>query len=132
LNFYASLDKKFSVMKRKTLITLVLSGCFMVCLAAIADMSGKWAAVFNAPDGNAYPLSYDFKVNGDKLTGTLDAAGMSVPIDSGKVSGEKLSFSVTVQGNTYSHKGQYYAAGDSIAVDVEFEGGKGHMTFKRP
>ena len=41
----------------------------MVCLAAIADLNGKWAGklVYNDTE---YPLLYDLKVDGDKLTGT--------------------------------------------------------------
>ena len=95
-------------------------------------MSGQWASVFNAPDGNAYPLTYTFKIDGDKLTGTLEVAGSSIPIDSGKVSGQNLSFSVNAQGTTYSHKGIYYPAADSIGMDVTFDGNKQHSTLKRP
>ncbi len=119
-------------MKRKTIITTLLLCCFIACFAAIADMNGKWAAVFNAPDGNQYPLSYTFKIDGGKLTGTLEASGMTVPIDSGKVTGDSVKFSITVQGTEYVHKGKYYTAGDSIAMDVSFEGNKSHTTLKRP
>ena len=119
-------------MKRKILTTLVLACCIAVCIAAvIADLNGQWSAVFNAPDGNQYPLTYTFKVDGDKLTGTLETSGMSVPIDSGKVDGENVSFSVTIQGMAYAHKGKYYSAADSIGMDVTFEGGKGHTTLTR-
>jgi hypothetical protein len=118
-------------MKKKLLLTTALAGCLMICLAAIADLSGKWTSSFTAPDGSQYPLTYTFKVDGSKLTGTLETSGMEVPIDSGVVNNDAVSFSVTVQGATYSHKGKYYAAGDSIGVDVAFEGGKSHMTMKR-
>jgi hypothetical protein len=119
-------------MKKKIFTTIALLCFFAVCIAAvITDMNGQWAATFNAPDGNAYPLTYTFKVDGDKLTGTLETAGMSVPIDSGKVSGANVSFSVTVQGVVYSHKGIYYPA-DSLGMDVTFEGNKGHIKLTRP
>jgi hypothetical protein len=118
-------------MRKKLLITTLLTGFFMVCLAVIADVNGKWSSTFNAPDGSQYPLTYTFKVDGSKLTGTLEASGMEVPIDSGMVNNDAVSFSVTVQGTTYSHKGKYFAAGDSIGVEVTFEGNKAHMTMKR-
>ena len=118
-------------MKRKLLLTTLLIGCFMVCLAMIADISGKWSGTFNAPDGNQYPLTYSFKLNGGSLTGTLDAGGMTVPIDSGIVKDDAVSFSVSVQGVTYTHKGKYFAAGDSIALDVTFAGNKSHLQLKR-
>lgn len=109
----------------------MLAGCFLVCLAMIADLNGKWSGVFNAPDGNQYPLTYSFKLDSGKLSGTLDAAGMTTPIDSGVVKNDSVSFSVTVQGVTYDHKGKYYTAGDSIGLDVSFEGGKSHLQLKR-
>ena len=118
-------------MKRKFIITTLLLLCFAVCLAAIADLNGQWSGVFNAPDGSQYPLNYTFKVDGASLTGTLDVAGNSVPIDSGKVSGNNLSFNITVQGTTYMHKGIFYPAADSIGVDVTFEGNKSHTVLKR-
>lgn len=118
-------------MKRKLLITTLLLGCFIAAMAMIADVSGKWSGVFNAPDGNQYPLTYSFKLDGDKLTGTLDAAGMTTAIDSGMVKQDNVSFSVSVQGVTYSHKGKYYAAGDSVGLDVTFEGNKSHVQLKR-
>jgi hypothetical protein len=118
-------------MKRKIFITTLLLSCCAICFAIVADLNGKWSAVFNAPDGNQYPLTYTVKVDGDKLTGTLDAAGMSVPIDNGMVKGDSIKFSVTVQGTEYVHKGKYYAAGDSVAVDVTFEGNKGHNVWTR-
>jgi hypothetical protein len=119
-------------MKRKILTTaLILCGVAVGMAAVIADMNGKFSSTLNAPDGNQYQLTYDFKVNGDKLTGTLDSPGGEVQIDSGKVSGDNLTFSVTVQGMAYPHKGKYYAAGDSISMDVDFGGAKTHETLKR-
>jgi hypothetical protein len=118
-------------MKKRIFTTAAFVCRLMVCLAAIADLSGKWTSTFSAPDGSQYPLTYTFKADGSKLTGTLEAAGSVVPIDSGMVKDDNVSFNVTVQGVTYAHKGKYYAAGDSIGVDVSFEGNKGHMTMKR-
>ena len=118
-------------MRRKFLITMLLLGCVFAAVAMIADISGKWSGTFNAPDGNQYPLTYSLKLDGSSLTGTLDAGGMTVPIDSGKVAGDAVSFSVSVQGVTYSHKGKYFAAGDSVGLDVTFEGNKSHLQLKR-
>ncbi|MDP9046770.1 MAG: glycoside hydrolase, partial [Bacteroidota bacterium] len=103
-----------------------------ICFAAvIADMNGKWSGVLNAPDGNQYPLAYTFKIDGNKLTGTLETTGISVPIDSGSVSGNNIKFSVTVDGRAYAHWGKYYAGADSVGMDVDFAGTKTHTTLKR-
>jgi hypothetical protein len=119
-------------MNKKFFITAALVSCFVICFAAIADMSGSWASVFNAPDGSQYPLTYTFKIDGSKLTGTLETSGMTVPLENGAVAGDSVKFSLSVQGVTYNHKGKYYNAADSIGVDVDFDGNKGHMTLKRP
>jgi hypothetical protein len=118
-------------MKRIIITTLLLLCCFAICYAVIADVSGKWSAVFNAPDGNQYPLTYTVKLDGNKLSGTLETSGMSVPLDNGMINGDSLKFTVTVQGTDYVHKGKYFAAGDSVGMDVTFEGNKGHTVWKR-
>jgi hypothetical protein len=118
-------------MKRKLIAPALVFSGFLIAFAFFADLNGKWSGLLNAPTGDQYPLSYDFKVNGNKLTGTLDVAGMSVPIDSGKVSGENFSFSVSVQGRAYPTTGKYYANGDSVGMDVDFGGPKSHAKFTR-
>jgi hypothetical protein len=119
-------------MKRKILTTIVLLSFFAVCVAAvIADLNGKWTGVLNAPDGNQYPLAYTFKVDGEKLSGTLEANGMSVPLDSGMVNGDKVKFSVTINDHSFRHTAKYYAAGDSVGMDVDFMGTNTHTTLKR-
>src|SRR5665213_4347625 len=112
-------------MKRKLLTTSLILCCFAaICIAAaFADINGKFAGVLNAPDGNQYPLTYTFKVDGDKLTGNLDTSQGTVSIDSGKVSGDNIAFSVTVQDKAYAHKGKYYAAGDSIRACLNLNQG---------
>ena len=119
-------------MKKNILIITLFVICFAVGFGILTDLSGRWAGVFTAPDGSQYPLIYTFKVDGDKLSGTLDVADMTVPLDSGKVSGNNLSFSVTAEGVTYLHKGIYYPEADSIGMDVTFPGNKAHNTLKRP
>ena len=119
-------------MKRNILTTVLVLFVVAICAAAvIADLNGKFSGTLNAPDGNQYPLTYTFKVDGDKLTGTLDSPGGIVPIDSGKVSNDVASFSVTVQGTAYAQKAKYYAEGDSVGLDVNFGGNKLHTTLKR-
>ena len=120
-------------MKRKMFTTGLILCCFAAIsiAAALADLNGKFSGVLNAPDGNQYPLTYSFKIDGDKLTGNLDYSQGSVPIDSGKVSGDNMAFSVTIEGKPYTHKGKYFAQGDSISMNVDFEGTKAHTTLQR-
>ena len=120
-------------MKRKALMAALLVCCFCVCLAgAIADMSGKWTGSVKAPDGNDVALVYVFKVDGAKLTGTVQQVGDDnvAQIDSGKVTGNDMTFSVTnTEGVLIRHNGKYY--GDSVSMNFYFNGTKFHTTLKR-
>jgi hypothetical protein len=119
-------------MKRTTLLAILLVCCTGIGLAAIiADLSGKWSCVLNAPTGDQYPINYVFKIEGDKLTGTLETNGVTAPIDSGKVKGDSVFFAITFQGRPYPHKGKYYAQGDSVGMDVDFGSAKAHATLTR-
>ena len=117
-------------MKRKIFTTVALVCCIMVCFAIVADLAGKWTGTLKTPDGNEIPLTYNFKVDGDKLTGTAESPSGQVPIDSGKVSGNDFTFKVTVDGADYRHTGKLYAEADSIGLDIDFSGQKLHTTLK--
>ncbi|RYU90475.1 glycoside hydrolase [Mucilaginibacter terrigena] len=117
-------------MKRKFFTTALLSCCLIICLAAVyADINGKWIGSINTPDGNAIQVSYDFKADGEKLTGTATSQMGEVPIENGKIKGDDFSFSVNVSGTDYPHKGKVYA--DSCALDIDFGGSGSHFIVKR-
>lgn len=116
-------------MKRKISITIALVfGCFLFCLAAFADLTGKWTGVLKMAN-NDLPVTYNFKVEGDKLTGNAEAPQGVLPLMEGKISGTEFSFNLDFNGMPIKHTGKYY--GDSIAIDVEFNGSKVHATLKR-
>jgi len=115
-------------MKRKFLITALLSCCFMICLAAFADLSGKWTGTMNTPDGQSLDLSYTFKVDGEKLTGTATSPMGEVAVEDGKIKGDEFTFKVNVNGTDYPHKGKVYA--DSCAMNIDFGGASTHFVLK--
>ena len=116
-------------MNRKFITTTALLCCFMVCFAIVADLTGKWTGSIKTPDGNEIPVTYNFKADGNKLTGTADSPQGTVPIDDGKIDGTDFSFKVTVDGTDYPHKGKLYA--DSCGMDIDFGSQKAHFTIKR-
>jgi hypothetical protein len=117
-------------MKKIFLTITILVFCFAMCFAAIAGLTGKWSGKLRTPDGNDIDLTYIFKVDGDKLTGTAISQGIEIPIDSGKVNGNDIKFSLTnPDGVVILHKGKYY--GDSVGMDIDFQGMKFHSTLKR-
>lgn len=115
-------------MKRKIFTTALLVSCFMVCLAAIADLNGKWAGKVEI-GGTEYPLLYNFKIDGDKLTGTALTPDGDVPLNNGKITGADFSFSVSTGGMDIPHTGKFY--GDSTTVDLDVNGSKAHSVLKR-
>lgn len=120
-------------MKTKILITTALVCCFIISFAAvIADVNGKWAGSVTGPDGNSIDLTYKFKIDGDKLTGTAEAQGIELKLDSGKTNGTDLKFSITnPEGVNIPHVGKYFSQGDSISMNVDYQGYKMHTTLKR-
>ena len=120
-------------MNRKMLIVLALVCYAVVGLAAVfADVNGKWTGTLMGPDGNPIDVTYTMKVDGDKLTGEASAQDLTLKIDSGKISGNDFKFSITnPEGVTIPHIGKYIAQGDSISINVDYQGFKMHSTLKR-
>jgi hypothetical protein len=119
-------------MKRRFFIPTVLTCCFMICLVAVTNINGKWSGSVKLPDGNEYPLTYVFTVDGDKLTGTGQAQGEPKAIANCKINGDDFSFDVPDDdGSPIKHSGKYYAAGDSISMNIIYQGTKMHTTLKR-
>ncbi len=116
-------------MKRKIFTTAFLLGSFIVCLAAIADLTGKWSGVLKLGDGNELPLTYVFKVDGEKLTGAITSPQGELPIAEGKVTGADFTFKIDVNGTTIANTGKYY--GDSTIINSDFNGQKLHIKLLR-
>lgn len=106
---------------------VALSTCFLF-ISLFANLNGKWKGVLNTPNGSI-PVVYNFKINGDTLTGTAQSQQGSVNIDSGKVEGNNFSFDVTVDGTVYPHFGKVYD--DSCSLNVDFGYDTVHTTLIR-
>lgn len=116
-------------MYKKFLSTaLLVCCCALVTFAVIADINGKWAGAL-LMDGNSIPLTYTFKVDGDKLTGVAESPYGPANIDNGKIKDNTFSFSTTVSGMDIPQTGKFY--GDSVALDVEVNGAKLHTVLLR-
>ena len=122
-------QKITSFMKRKLFITAALLSCSIFIMAVVADLNGKWKGVIKTPDGNELPVTYTFKADGDKLTGTAESPAGTVTVDDGTITGDTFKFKVTVDGNDYPHTGKMYA--DSCGIDIDFGGMKVHTTVTR-
>jgi hypothetical protein len=60
-------------------------------LAPASDVSGKWTAQFDTQIG-VQKYTYEFKVDGGKLTGKAVSESGESAIQEGKVSGDEITF----------------------------------------
>jgi hypothetical protein len=84
-------------MTRRLFYITIACAVFAGMLVA-ADVSGTWTGSMAFGD-QQIALSYTFKQDGAKLTGSVTGPGGELPLAEGKVEGDKLSFSVTVDMN---------------------------------
>ncbi len=85
-------------------------------IAHAQSIDGKWKGEMQSPNG-PFDLTFNFKVSGDSLTGSVTSQMGEVPISNGKVDGKKFSFDVSFNDMTINH--QCVVMGDSISMKVE-------------
>ena len=111
-------------MMRTFVFTFAL--CLLVAGLQAADVSGQWLAQIPGRDGTPMDTTFQFKVSGEQLTGTVENRYGERPISDGKVSGDDISFTVNIDagGNqmTFLYKGK--AAGNEIKFTRERKGGE--------
>lgn len=75
---------------------LILGLMLLSTPAFAADVDGKWSGTMSTPGGD-FPVGFVFKADGTKLTGTMiGMEGMELPIANGKIDGDKISYTVTI------------------------------------
>ena len=123
-------------MKLSRIASLALCLTFAAIMAFAADVSGKWVAQVAGRNGQTMETTFNFKVAGDKLTGTITNPRGETEISDGKVEGDTISFTraVSFNGNDmkFLYKGK--VSGDEIKFTMEREGGEGtprEFTAKR-
>ncbi len=121
-------------MKRTVVLLTIVFG--LAVLAVAADVSGQWVAQVPGRGGDPTETTFNFKVDGSTLTGSVATPRGERPIENGKVSGDEISFTQTFEfgGNTMKilYKGKL--AGDEIKFTRQREGGEGQareFTAKR-
>ena len=101
--------------------------------ALAADVDGTWTGAVSTPGGD-FPVNFTFKADGTTLTGTmLDQENNQIPIKDGKIDGNNISFTVSVeyggQEMTLSFKG--VVAADQIKLSQEVMGQLFEFTVKK-
>ena len=95
-------------------------------------MTGTWTGQMQTPDGNGFSLTFVFKQDGAKLTGTVQGPqGDPIAIDKGTVDGDKFDVRL-FNGTTITHTGTI--TGDEIKMTTKADQGDfpgGQLTLKR-
>ena len=99
-------------------------------------IAGKWTGDMPGRGGDTMPTTFNFKVDGAKLTGTMTGPQGDVPLQEGKVTGSQVSFSTTLDfgGNSVKILYKGTMSGDQMKMSRERDGGGGQVrefTIKR-
>lgn len=101
-----------------------------VCAAAMAvqmfaaDVTGKWTAAMQGRNGQSREMTYNLKADSGKLTGTISTPMGEREIENGKVEGDNISFSMTMNMQGESRKMVYTGKveGDEIRMTMKVDG----------
>ena len=112
-------------MRRLATLGFLLGLLALTALAA--DFSGKWVAQMPGRDGQTHDVTFTFKADGETLTGTVSGRNGDVEISDGKINGDQISFSQTMEfnGNTMKILYKGTISGDQITFTRTREGGGG-------
>jgi hypothetical protein len=101
-------------MIRKALLAVaVLAFCSVAALAA--DFNGKWTADVTTPRGTQ-TITFDFHVDGAKLTGTITSPRGDSEITEGKIDGDNISFTQVMNFNGNEMKIVYTGKADGETI----------------
>lgn len=112
------------------IIRIVGAAFFLVsAVMAAADVAGKWSGEVPGRGGQT-AATFVFKVDGDKLTGTMTGPQGEVALQEGKVAGDQISFSMTGGNAKVAFQGKL--SGDQLKMTRTREGGEPReFTLKR-
>jgi len=96
-----------------------------------ADVNGKWVGQVPGRDGQVRQVTFEFKAEGNQLTGSVTAPRGKADISEGKIDGDDISFVQVMQfdGNQVRllYKGK--VAGDEIKFTRQREGAERSQEF---
>ena len=109
---------------RRLITTSFLVG-LLALTALAADVNGKWTAQVQGRNGQTRDVTFNLKADGNTLTGTVTTPRGDSDISDGKIDGDQISFTQTMEfnGNTVKlmYKGQ--VSGDEIKFTRTRDGG---------
>jgi hypothetical protein len=109
----------------RKMLTAAAVAVAVVAGVQAADISGKWTAQVPGRGGQTRETNFNFKQDGEKLTGTMSGMNGDVEIKDGTVKGDDVAFNValSMQGNEVKLVFKGKVAGDEIKFTRQREGG---------
>lgn len=103
-------------MRKLFLLLLILSGGILTSFAA--EIDGKWKTTMTPPDGGeGMEITFTFKADGEKLTGSVNTQMGEMEFTNGKINGQEFTFDVDLNGMVIKHK--CTIDGDTIKMKIE-------------
>ena len=110
----------------KKILLFVFGAVISISIACAQDVTGHWTGKVM----DEFNVTYDFKVQGDNLTGKDTHPDGSVSdISNGKISADTLSFDVPIQGELTHVAGK--VKGDMITLSLSVQGNNLEVDLKK-
>ena len=109
---------------KRTVVSVLATLALMVTTLLAADVTGKWSGEVEGRNGQKRTQTFDLKADGNNLTGSMvGMGGREVKIEDGKISGDTITFSVTMEYNGNTRKLNY--TGKVVGDSINFKTGEG-------
>jgi opacity protein-like surface antigen len=127
--------EKYIMRVKRMMAAVAVAVATLAVVVQAADVTGKWTGAVPTRDGGTRDATFNFKQDGEKLTGTMTGPQGDIELKDGAVKGDDVSFNVALSfgGNDVKliYKGK--VAGDEIKFTRTREGAdqKQEFTVKR-
>lgn len=112
-------------MKLRVFLWITLLVAVFALAVYAADVSGKWIAQVPGRGGETREVTFNFKADGETLTGTMSSPQGDREISDGKIKGDDISFTMVMRFRDNEMKMLYKGkvSGDEIKFTRTVEGG---------
>lgn len=113
------------------IFVLAAMTALLAMTAFAADVTGKWVGQVPGRGGQTTETTFNFKVSGTELTGTMSGPQGDLPIKEGKVTGDDIAFKVMLEfnGNSIVLLFNGTAKGNELQMKRQREGGPNAQEF---
>jgi hypothetical protein len=119
-------------MARRTQLALLLTFglAAVTVVAAAADPTGRWVGSVETPNG-PIELTYEFKLEGETVSGSVTSQMGTLPISNGKVAADRFTYDVQIETATITHEATVSDAGDEITIKATGDWGTTEYVVKK-